>query len=231
MTAPNQGGSTLFWIRINVIARYRQKPASPSAICPSSLCVFVRRAICPSSISVAIPARKTSRANPDGVLTPPTNLPSKNEATKPRSHVKLLATPTVGKSLPVPTCRFNPRCQKRSLCCHATQNRKPGSRRSAVCSPSKMKLAASTASASTPINSVMHVQERFSDGLALAVAQDISHERWRKCIHASGLNLSLRRVVSRSTTNWFSLSNVWVILENPLEGGNVSRETFSQGLT
>ncbi len=112
-----------------MIARYRQKSASLSAICPSLLCVFVRRAICPSSISVAIPARKTSRANQDGVLTPPNNLPSRNEAPNPRSHVKLLATPAVGKSLPVPTCRFNPRCQKRSLCCHATQNRKPGSRR------------------------------------------------------------------------------------------------------
>src|SRR5215469_15661049 len=219
MITPNQGGSTLFWIRISVIARYRQKSASLSAICPSLLCVFVRRAICPSSISVTIPARKTSRANQDGVQTPPTNLPSKNEAPNPRSHVRLLATPAVGKSLPVPTCRFNPRCQERSLCCHATQNRKPGSSRSAVCGPSKTKLVASAASASTPINSVMRAQERFSDGLALAVAQDISQERRKKCTHASGLNLSLRRVVSRSTTSQFSLSGVWAILENPLERG------------
>src|SRR5260370_35046460 len=94
-----------------------------------------------------------------------------------------------------------------------------------------MKLAASTASASTPINSVMRVQERFSDGLALAVAQDISQERRRKCTHASGLNLSLRRVVSRSTTNWFSWSNAWAILYSPLQGANVSRETFLREFT
>src|SRR5260370_32576878 len=143
MTTPNQYGSTLFWIRINVIARYRQKSASLSAICPSLLCVFVCHAICPSSISVAIPARKTSSANQDGVLTPPTNLPSKNEAPNPRCHAKLLATPVVGKSLPVP-CRFNPRCQKRSLCCHTTQNRKPGTSRDAVCGPSKIKLPSTT---------------------------------------------------------------------------------------
>src|SRR5258707_6574366 len=54
-----------------------------------------------------------------------------------------------------------------------------------------------SASASTPINSVMRVQERFSDGLALAVAQDISQKRRRKCTRSEE-----RRVGKECRSRW-----------------------------
>src|SRR5205807_45483 len=122
------------------IARYRQKSASLSPICPSLLCVFVCLATCPSRISVVTPQRKTSRASQDGVLRPPANRPSRYEAPSPRNQVNVLASPNVGNNLPVCTCRLRPRCQNRSLCCHTTQKSKPGRRRVAALVPSKKKL-------------------------------------------------------------------------------------------
>jgi hypothetical protein len=64
-----------------------------------------------------------------------------------------------------------------------------------------MKFTTNIASANAPINIVICVQERLSEGLALAVAQDLLQELPRKCTHARGLNFSLRRVVRISTTN------------------------------
>src|SRR5438128_2440331 len=163
-----------------VVARYRQKSASLSPICPSLLCLFVYLATCPSRISVAMPQRKTSRASQDGVLRPPTNRPSRYEAPSPRNQVNVLASPNVGNNLPVCACRLRPRCQNRSLCCQTTQKRKPGSRPVAGLIPSKRKLASTTVVASIPIKRVVRTQDRFNVGLSRAVLHAVSQERPKK---------------------------------------------------
>ena len=227
ITTPSQSGRTAFWIRMMVIARYRQKSASASPICPNLLCVCADLATCPSRISVAMPQRKTTNASQDAVLRPPTNLPSRYEAPKPRSHVNTLARPSVGNKLLVCAWRLRPRCQNKSLCCQTTQNRKPGRKRSARSAPSKRKLKRIIATASVAIKSVVRTHERFRVGLSLAVLHDISQERRKKHHQPRGLNFSWRRVVRRSTTNCFSLSTVFFTLTISLIK-NVSRETLLQ---
>ena len=227
MINPSHSGSTLFCIRMIVRARYKQKSVSPSPISPNLLCVIVILATCPSSISVATPTRKAVNASQEGVPAPPIILARRYEAAKPRNHVSVLAMPTAGNNLPDCACLFRPRCQNRSLCCHATQNRNAGSRRNVVPGPSNKKLARSMARASMPMSKVTIAQERFNDGFPCAVLHDISHERPRKRHQPTGLNLSWRSVVSRSTTNRFSFSITWLIrnIFSP-EVRNVSRETF-----
>src|SRR6266516_1609226 len=186
---------------MRVVTRYRQKSTSPSPICPNLLCVCVDLATCPSRISFAMPQRKTTSASQDGVPRPPTNLPSRYEAPKPRSHVNTLARPNVGNNLPVCTWRLRPRCQNKSPCCQVTQNRKPGRKHTALPAPSKRKLTRIIAIATVPIKSVARTHERFRVGLSLAVLHDISQERLKKRHQPRGLNFSWRRVVNRSTTN------------------------------
>src|SRR5438874_2459099 len=201
ITTPSQSGRTAFWIRMMVIATYRQKSASASPICPNLLCVCADLATCPSRISVAMPQRKTTSAIQDGVLRPPTNLPSRYEAPKPRSHVNTLARPSVGNNLPAWDWRLSPRCQNKSLCCQTTQNRKPGRKCTAWPAPSKRKLKRIIATASVAIKTVVCTHERFRVGLSLAVLHDISQERRKKHHQPRGLNFSLLRAVWRSTTN------------------------------
>src|ERR1700730_11470109 len=178
-----------------VRARYKQKSDSPSPICPNLLCVLVCPAPCPSRISVATPVRKINNASQEGVLRPPANLPRRYEAPSPRNQVKVLASPTVGNSLFDCAWWFSPKCQNKSLCCHSTQNKKPGRRRNAVYCPSNKKLLSRIAVASMPISSVNRSHDTFKDGLSFAVLQDISQERTRKRIQAGELNFSCRRVV------------------------------------
>src|SRR5712691_6167819 len=95
-----------------------------------------------------------------------------------------------------------------------TKNRQPGRRRIAWTGASKEKAARMMAAVSMPMNKVVRAHERFRIGLALAVRYDISHERPKKRHQATGLNFSLRRVVSRSTTNWFSLFSIISAIRN-----------------
>src|SRR2546421_4281898 len=190
------------------MARYKQKSASPSPICPNMLCVLLSRATCTYSISVVTTTRKTISASHDGVPTPPTILARRYEAPNPLNHVSVLAIPTDGSNLPVWPCLFSPRCQNKSLCCQATQNKKAGRMHNVLPAPSKKSVASRIATHRMLTRTVTSAHERFKPGLSFAVLHDISHERPRKCHHPRALNLSSRNILSKSTTNRFSLSSL-----------------------